>query len=534
MRTLFVFYFLIGMLTTSYAQCTVSINSVPASDSTSCNGQLTAIASGQAPFTYNWSCSNGACIGMSGNTITNACPGVVYTVTVTDAGGCVSTISVVMTNSNSNPCTSLSISTVPSNATSSNICDGQVQSIVNGGTQPYVISISGNGVNYSGGPIFTNLCSGGYVVSVTDANGCYSQSTVSLSSNVNPCSGFLGYISSVSFASDTNTCDGIITSAVSGGTSPYSFFWSDGSTTSTILNGCAGFEYSVCITDANGCQVCDSVLMGDSSIINCSSFIATINNTNVSLSGLCDGSATIIASGGATPYSFLWTNGQTNQTVNDLCEGTYVVNITDANNCQLTLTSIIGSTNGNVGDTIILNSGIFIDSNVIDTVYSGWVDNCNFDFNTIISATIDSYSSINDSTWVSWILTFNNGTTTTLTLPYFFDSSVGGVYDVVLQLYCGLRSTPQWLIAYCHMNYEPASSSLDELDDNVVFYPNPTKGVVQCNRLLSQLIVMNSVGQIIEITGDTNTINLKHLSTGVYIVKYIVNNQTFSSLLIKE
>lgn len=532
MKIFTLFYFTVALFSVSFSQCIVTINAVPASDSLTCNGQLTAVASGQAPYTYNWSCSNGACVGFTGSTLTNACPGVVYTVTVADAGGCVNSASAVMTNAN--PCASLSINAIPTNSTSSVSCDGQIQTTVSGGTQPYSISISGNGLNYSGGPIFTNLCAGGYVVSVTDANGCYSQTTVSLSSNANPCSGFSGYISSVSFASDTNTCDGIITSAVSGGTSPYTYFWSDGSTTSTILNGCAGVEYSVCITDANGCQVCDSVFMGDSSIINCSSFTATINNTNVSLSGLCDGSATIIASGGATPYSFLWTNGQTNQTVNDLCEGTYVVNISDANNCQLTLTSIIGSSNANVGDTIILNAGIFIDSNVIDTVYSGWIDNCNFDFNTITSATIDSYTNLNDSTWVSWILTFNDGTTTTLTIPYFFNSFVGGVYDVVLQLYCGLRSTPQWLIAHCQMNYEPALSSLNELVENVVFYPNPTNGVVQCNRLLSQLTVMNSVGQIIEITGNTNTINLKHLSTGVYIVKYIVNNQTFSSLLIKE
>lgn len=534
MRTLFVFYFLIGILTASYAQCNVSINSVPASDSTSCNGQLTAIASGQAPYTYNWSCSNGACIGMSGNTITNACPGVVYTVTVTDAGGCLSTISVVMTNSNSNPCTSLSISTVPSNATSSNICDGQVQSIVNGGTQPYVISISGNGVNYSGGPIFTNLCSGGYVISVTDANGCYSQTTASLSSIFNPCSGFSGYINSVSFASDTNTCDGIITSAVSGGTSPYSYSWSEGSTTSTILNGCAGIEYSVCITDANGCQVCDSVLMGDSSIVNCSSFTATINNTNVSLSGLCDGSATIIATGGAAPYSFLWSNGQTNQSLIDLCEGSYVVTVADANNCQITLSCSIGSPDGNVGDTIILNSGIFIDSNVVDTVYSGWIDNCNFDFNTIISATIDSYTNVNDSTWVTWSLLFNDGTNTTLTIPYNFNTSLGGVYDVVLQLYCGLRSTPQWLMAFSQMDFQPNSNALNEVSNNVIFYPNPTNGIIRSTIDLCQIVLLNTQGQSIKVLAETNSIDLSDLASGVYNIKYVIDNQTYIYRLIKE
>jgi len=534
MRNFLLLLLAISSLSIAYGQCVVTINATPASDSSLCNGQLTAVASGQAPFTYNWTCNNGTCIGYTGNTVSNACPGVIYTVTVADANGCVTSASVVVTYTNTNPCVGLSVVANPTNASSQNVCDGQVQANAFGGTLPYTYLISGNGYTITGGPLFDSLCVGNYQLSVTDALGCNAQNTFSLTGNNSPCSGFTGYISSVTFANDTNSCDGVIMSAVSGGTSPYSYSWSDGSTASNITSACSGFEYTVCITDMNGCQVCDSVIMGDSSLINCSDFNAAINSTNVTLSGLCDGTASITVNGGLSPYVYSWSSGHSTQSVIDLCEGSYIVSVMDANNCQLWLSFLIGSETGNVGDTIVLNSGIFIDSNVLDTVYSGWLDNCNFDFSTIVSATIDGYANLNDSTWVSWQLIFNDGTTTTLTVPYFLNTSLGGVYDVVLQLYCGLRSTPQWLMAYCQLDYEPNTSSLAELKTGILFFPNPTNNIITSNHKLSRIEIVNSIGQTVLVALDTDVIDLGVLKSGVYNAVISVDGEIIQRRLIKE
>jgi len=56
--------------------------------------------------------------------------------------------------------------------------------------------------------------------------------------------------------------------------------------------------------------------------------------TNVSCNGICDGAATVIATGGPNPNNYLWSNGQPNSVVNNLCSGTYFVTASDANGCS--------------------------------------------------------------------------------------------------------------------------------------------------------------------------------------------------------
>ena len=60
---------------------------------------------------------------------------------------------------------------------------------------------------------------------------------------------------------------------------------------------------------------------------------STLTKTDASCSGVCDGSATITASGGMPPYNYMWSNGGTNSTEGGLCSGGYFVTVTDLNNC---------------------------------------------------------------------------------------------------------------------------------------------------------------------------------------------------------
>lgn len=55
----------------------------------------------------------------------------------------------------------------------------------------------------------------------------------------------------------TGCADGVMSVLATGGTAPYAYVWSNLSTTATI-NGLTAGYYSVCVTDANGCQACDT------------------------------------------------------------------------------------------------------------------------------------------------------------------------------------------------------------------------------------------------------------------------------------
>ena len=99
--------------------------------------------------------------------------------------------------------------------------------------------------------------------------------------------------------------------------------WSNGQTTSTINNLSAGI-YNVVVTDANGCATNATYIVTQPSLL-------TANATGVSTA--CSNTASVLANGGSTPYSFLWSNGATTPNVNNLAAGTYTVNVTDALGC---------------------------------------------------------------------------------------------------------------------------------------------------------------------------------------------------------
>src|SRR5690606_29321679 len=123
---------------------------------------------------------------------------------------------------------------------------------------------------------------------------------------------------------------------VTGGTSPFTYIWSNTATTSAINNLAAG-TYSVTITDALGCEGVDTFVINNSDAL----FI-NANYVNASCNGFDNGSITVIASGGSGNYSFAWSpNGQTTQNLSGLEAGTYTVTATDANGCSATTTVII-------------------------------------------------------------------------------------------------------------------------------------------------------------------------------------------------
>jgi gliding motility-associated-like protein len=162
-------------------------------------------------------------------------------------------------------------------------------------------------------------------VTVTDANGCDNSKTFNISQpNV---------LSLTGTATDP-TCNGgsngAIALSVSGGTGSYSYAWSNSANTQNI-SGVAAANYTVTVTDANGCTKTKSFSVAEPSAIN-----VTGNVTNVACSGGNTGAIDITVSGGTGAYSYAWSNSANTQDVSGLAAGSYTVTVTDANNCTQT------------------------------------------------------------------------------------------------------------------------------------------------------------------------------------------------------
>ncbi len=234
------------MTDTAIVQGPTAIALVTTSQPSNCgqgNGNASVTATGGSPgYTYLWAPTGG-----NAATATGLIGGV-YTVTVTDNNGCssTSTVTVIAT-----PGVAASIP-ASTDALCFNACDGTANALPTGGTAPYTYLWS-NAANTQN---VTGLCSGTYTVTITDANGCTSSSTVTINQ---PAALSVTASSAVSICTGGNTN---LTTLSNGGTLPYSFLWSNAATTpTTIVTPTATTTYIVTITDANGCTSSSSTIV---------------------------------------------------------------------------------------------------------------------------------------------------------------------------------------------------------------------------------------------------------------------------------
>ncbi|UTW67759.1 gliding motility-associated C-terminal domain-containing protein [bacterium SCSIO 12643] len=284
-----------------------------------CDGQIAltgTIGGNGGPYTYAW--SNGA----STSTISNLCPGV-YTVTMTDVSGCNALVAIPVGNIGGP--TSAPISLV--NPTCNGVCDGSMTVAPVGGTGPYSYAWSSGGTTDSE----SGLCAGIYFVTVTDANGCVFIGTDTL---VEPTPIIINEV--ISHVTCNGLCDGSITLTTSGGTGPYSFVWSNGSSTGGLSNLCAG-SYTVTVTDANGCSSVRTYTVTEPALLTVSLGITS----PISCNGSCDGMITATISGGTSPFTYAWSNSGSGNSINSLCDGAYSVTVTDGNGCTATASQTI-------------------------------------------------------------------------------------------------------------------------------------------------------------------------------------------------
>ncbi len=290
----------------------------------SCNGgsdgDLTiAVNGGQAPYNYQWSS------GGSGTTGSNLSTGN-YTVTVTDANNCTSTVTAVI---NEPAALVLVGNTITAHCGQP---DGSAEVIINGGIPGYSYSWStGTSVNST----ISAMPAGSYTVTVTDANGCTAQTVLSIADAAGPSLN----IASLTDASCSGGADGSIGVSTLNGTAPFSYVWSNGTTAAVNPNLAAG-TYTVTVTDNSGCTSDLQVTVNEPPAIQLafSTTIATCGNSN--------GSAEVTPAGGSSPYSYLWSNGIVNGLASGLSAGIYTVTVTDAGGCSASGNTIINSAGG--------------------------------------------------------------------------------------------------------------------------------------------------------------------------------------------
>jgi hypothetical protein len=129
---------------------------------------------------------------------------------------------------------------------------------------------------------------------------------------------------------------GSIDLSVIGGTGPYVYSWSNGSTAQDITN-LAGGSYTVTVTDVLGCTASTFVTITEPTALS-----LTTTSTDEMMGN--DGTAAVTTSGGTAPYSITWQpGGFTTAAISGLTAGLYTVTVTDANGCGVTMEEQVGS-----------------------------------------------------------------------------------------------------------------------------------------------------------------------------------------------
>lgn len=257
-----------------------------------------------------------------------------YTITATDVKSCTKTtvINIIMPN----PVTLNNTINVPASCNPG--CNGSAQIGAAGGTPPYTYSL--NGVNFQASPLFTNLCTASYTVTIKDANNCSGTGVFSIGTTNGPVS--------VNTNTQTVTCfggsNGAINTLVLGGTLPLSYTLMPGNVSNSTgqFTGLSAGVYSITVSDANGCTMSTSTTVNALPALTLNA--PTLNS--VSCFGGSNGSVSITAIGGNNGYTFNLIPGNlTNNSgvFNGLNANTYTIQVTDGNNCTQTSSIIITS-----------------------------------------------------------------------------------------------------------------------------------------------------------------------------------------------
>jgi hypothetical protein len=226
------------------------------------------------------------------------------TVVIQAAGGC-----------------NLTVVATSTNETIAGTSDGSGTAFAANGTQPYNYLWSDGQTT----AMANGLAPGTYTVIVTDADSCSAITSITILAGSVACQIQI----SITVTDETSAGnDGTATAVVTNGTQPYFYLWSTGASTSSI-SGLAPGVYTCMVLDADSCQT------GGTGVVQAfqCTLTGTMASTDETSLGAMDGTAAVTASGGSTPYAYLWDNFTTTSGITGLAPGFYGVTVTDANGC---------------------------------------------------------------------------------------------------------------------------------------------------------------------------------------------------------
>jgi hypothetical protein len=278
-----------------------------------CNGEATGsaevTATGGSTGNYSYEWDNGETSALAVSLEEG-----LHTVTVTDAG------EIVVESVLINQPDALELEIIEQiNPSCHDVQNGRIEVSASGGTGNYNYVWS----NGDRGNILRNVFGGSYTVTATDENNCETFIEIELETPEEI---------QLSFETDDPLChnsmDGVIRVASSGGTGLITYEWNNGETGS-LLEMLGSGTYQVTAMDDNGCRKIDSV-----ELIASEELQIEITHDFVRCFGDSVRNLTANVSGGTTPYTFLWSNGESNSQLPAVVTGNYRVTVMDNNDCQ--------------------------------------------------------------------------------------------------------------------------------------------------------------------------------------------------------
>ncbi len=276
-------------------------------------------AGGIPPYNYLWVPG-----GQTSNAVTGLEAGS-YAVEISDSSGCILAVPVTIDGPSE-----ITIETLVINETCGD-STGSIALVPNGGAGGYTY-------NWAGGilppdSIQTNLPSGLYTVTVSDANGCSEVFSIAVNSIGGPEVTLSGTNESC-----FNLCDATVLATATGGSGLFEYLWTTGETSAADSNLCAG-TYSVTVTDTVvGCVTTNFIIITSPDSIS----MSFPNVVDATCNALCNGQATLVTAGGTMPYTYSWPSSSVGVTDSLLCADTLTVSITDLAGCVQTQDVIIG------------------------------------------------------------------------------------------------------------------------------------------------------------------------------------------------
>ncbi|MFH2142602.1 MAG: LamG-like jellyroll fold domain-containing protein [Bacteroidota bacterium] len=427
----------------------ISVNTTEASCGSENGFAEVYVYEGTPPYTYNWSNSDTL-------NFADSLSAGMHSVQVSDLLGCYAFEQFVIEDTDGHIVTNNTVTHVTCNGDN----DGAISIDVSGIGSALYDYLWSNGATTQD---ISNLPSGNYQVMITDLQNCITfwETTVNESAPLN-----------VSiFATSQPNCsnsDGTIMVSVSGGASPYYYYWNTGSTGSQLTNTGAGL-YSITVTDTNGCTE-----IAETALTSIGAPVILVDSIVSASCGSANGGIYLTITGGTTPYaSYAWTDSSSSEDLTGVYPGDYALTVMDAAGCPAVFSAEVPSFYPEIQPICVVTVDTLNQTNLIvwEKVQSSGISHYNIyreswyfgQYNLVASVPYDDMSEYNDTyadprlrSWRYKISSVDNcGNESPLSDPHktihlSTDVSLGMIFDLSWDHYEGFQYST--INVYRHTN----------------------------------------------------------------------------------